>query len=71
MQESVIYQEILAEGREEGREAGLIEGEQKAKEAIALKLLRAGMTISQIVGVTELSLEKVQQLQIQMETEEP
>lgn len=40
MRESVIYQEILAEGFEEGRQ----EGRQEAMEEVAVNLLRSGMT---------------------------
>ncbi len=47
MRESVVYQEILAEG--------------KRKEAckIAMNLLQIGMTVEQVAQVTELSVEQV------------
>lgn len=51
MRESVIYQEILAEG------------EQIGLEKVALKLLRQGMSIEQVAKVTEMSIQKVQALQ--------
>lgn len=45
------------------------EGAQKAKEEIALNLLREGMTTEAIVRVTGLTLEQVQQLQVQLQNE--
>ncbi|MBD2459324.1 Rpn family recombination-promoting nuclease/putative transposase [Nostoc sp. FACHB-87] len=45
------------------------EGAQKAKEDIALNLLREGMTTETIVRVTGLTLEQVQQLQARMQQE--
>ncbi|MCF4966150.1 Rpn family recombination-promoting nuclease/putative transposase [Nostoc sp. CMAA1605] len=59
MRESVIYQEILQEGRAEGR----VEATRK----LALNLLQIGMDLEQIAQVTELSLEQVQTLQKQMQ----
>ena len=65
MRESAIYQEILAEGFEEGRQEGLQEGRQEglqeghqlAMEEVAVNLLRGGMTSEQVAGVTGLSIE--------------
>jgi predicted transposase/invertase (TIGR01784 family) len=54
MKESVIYQEILAEG--------LAEGKLKTARHIALNLLRLGMSMEQVAQATELSLEEVQVL---------
>lgn len=51
MRESVVYQEILAEG------------EQIGIEKIALNLLREGMSVEQVSRVTELSIERVKELQ--------
>ncbi|MCA2746759.1 MAG: flagellar assembly protein H, partial [Microcystis sp. M155S2] len=52
MRESVIYQDILEEGREEGEEKGLKKGLQAGKEEkarqIALKMLSAGFPIPEI-----------------------
>lgn len=50
MRESVIYQEIKTEGKEE-----------KARE-IALNLLRTGMAPEQVAQMTGLSLKQVQRL---------
>lgn len=58
MKESVIYQEILAEGLAEG----LTEGKLKTARHIALNLLRLGMSMEQVAQATELSLEEVQVL---------
>ena len=54
MEESVIYQEILAEG--------LAKGKLKTARHIALNLLRLGMSMEQVAQATELSLEEVQVL---------
>ncbi|MEA5602807.1 Rpn family recombination-promoting nuclease/putative transposase [Nostoc sp. UHCC 0252] len=55
MRESVIYQQIKTEGKEEG-------SQQKAHE-IAQNLLAEGMTVEAIARITGLSVEAVQQLQ--------
>jgi predicted transposase/invertase (TIGR01784 family) len=55
MRESVIYQEIRAEAKVEGRE-------EKARE-IALNLLNTGMAVEQVAFITGLSAEVVLQLQ--------
>jgi len=66
MRESVIYQEILQEGRLEGRLEGKLEGEQQGiiqgKQEIARNLLNSGMTVEQVVKLTGLPLELVQNL---------
>jgi predicted transposase/invertase (TIGR01784 family) len=51
MQESTVYQSILAEGKEE-----------KQRE-IALNLLREGLSIEIVARGTGLSIEEIQQLQ--------
>ncbi|MBD2364150.1 Rpn family recombination-promoting nuclease/putative transposase [Anabaena minutissima FACHB-250] len=55
MRESVIYQEILQEGKAEGK--------AETTRKLALNLLEIGMSLEQIAQVTELSLEQVQTLQ--------
>jgi predicted transposase YdaD len=55
MRESIIYQEILGEGRAEGK----VETTRK----LPLNLLIIGMSLEQITEITELSLEQVQTLQ--------
>jgi hypothetical protein len=62
MKESVIYQEILAEG--------LAEGEIKTARHIALNLLRLGMSMEQVAQATELSLEEVQVLSSEQSSSE-
>ena len=57
MRESVVYQEILREGR------------QEAKEQVALNMLRDGMSNEQVVKLTELSLEQLQSLRNVVEAE--
>jgi predicted transposase/invertase (TIGR01784 family) len=73
MRESVIYQDILEEGREEGEEKGRQEGEEKGlkkgKEEkarqIALKMLSAGFPIPEIARFTDLSPDAIEELQRQ------
>lgn len=55
MRESVIYQEILAEGE--------AKGEAKAEIRIALDMLRADVPLEQVAAFTRLPLEKVKRLQ--------
>jgi predicted transposase/invertase (TIGR01784 family) len=71
MRESVIYQDILEEGREEGREEGEEKGlkkglqagkEEKARQ-IALKMLSAGFSITEIARFTDLSPATIEELQ--------
>jgi predicted transposase/invertase (TIGR01784 family) len=57
MRESVIYQDILEEGREEGEE-------EKARQ-IAMKMLSAGFSIPEIARFTDLSPDAIEQLQRQ------
>ncbi|WP_013321403.1 Rpn family recombination-promoting nuclease/putative transposase [Gloeothece verrucosa] len=62
MQESVIYQEIVKEAREQGLQEGRQEGLQQAKQEIALNLLQSGMSVEQVVACSGLSEEFVQEL---------
>ena len=55
MRESVIYQSIKAEGREEGIEEGV--------RRVAVNLLKDGMSVELVVKATGLTVEQVQQLQ--------
>ncbi|MBW4598290.1 MAG: hypothetical protein KME29_01410 [Calothrix sp. FI2-JRJ7] len=55
MKESVIYQQIEAQGKEKGIALGI--------EQVALNMLRQGMNIDLIVSGTGLTVEKVQQLE--------
>ncbi len=58
MRESVIYQEILQEGELIGEQRGILEGKQQ----VAINLLRQGMTVEQVVNLTELPRDVVQKL---------
>ena len=58
----IARREGLAEGRAEGHEAGLAEGELNAKINIAKKLLKDNYTIDEIVKLTELSKDQVKNL---------
>ncbi len=55
MQESVIYQDLLAQGEAKGK--------AEALRQVAITLLNEGMTIDAIARVTGLSIDTVQQLQ--------
>jgi predicted transposase/invertase (TIGR01784 family) len=59
MKESTLYQAILREGREEGREEGI--------EIVARNLLKIGMSFEQVMTVTGLSIEKLQEIRIDQE----
>lgn len=59
MKESVVYQEILAEGELKGE----LQGKLKEARKIALNLLNIGMTVEQVSQVTELSVNDVESLQ--------
>ncbi len=63
MRESVIYQDILEEGREEGEEKGLQKGKEEKARQIALKMLSAGFSIPEIAQFTDLSPDAIEQLQ--------
>jgi predicted transposase/invertase (TIGR01784 family) len=70
MRESVMYQEILREGELIGEQRGRLEGEQRGeqrgiiqgKQEIARNLLKQEMTVEQVVNLTGLSEEFVQNL---------
>ena len=55
MKESVIYQELLLEGKAEGK------AEEKTQ--IALNMLHSGIDLDLIAKFTELTLEQIQKLQ--------
>ena len=69
MRESVIYQDILEEGEEKGRQEGEEKGLKKGKEEkarqIALKMLSAGFPIPEIARFTDLSPDAIEELQRQ------
>ena len=69
MRESVIYQDILEEGEEKGRQEGEEKGLKKGKEEkarqIALKMLSAGFPVPEIARFTDLSPDAIEELQRQ------
>ena len=65
MRESVIYQDILEEGEEKGRQEGLQAGKEEKARQIALKMLSAGVPISEIARFTDLSPDVIEELQRQ------
>ncbi|MEA5603026.1 hypothetical protein [Nostoc sp. UHCC 0252] len=56
MRESVIYQDILQEGKAEGKAEALLE--------VASNLFNTGMPLEQIARLTGLSIEQLQYLQV-------
>ncbi|MEA5517786.1 Rpn family recombination-promoting nuclease/putative transposase [Limnoraphis robusta] len=87
MEESVTYQELRREAREqglqegrtqglqqglqEGRIEGLQQGLQQGFQQVALNLLRSGMSLEQVANFTGLSVEQVTQLQLTSNQPEP
>ena len=63
MKESVIYQEILLEGKAEGIAEGEAKGLAKASNQIALNMLRSNISIDLVTQFTGLTLKQVQRLQ--------
>ena len=59
VRESVIYQDILAEGKQAGKQ----EGRQEGIREVAVNMLNSGMSLEQIAGLTSLSVEQVRQIQ--------
>ena len=63
MKESVIYQEILLEGEIKGKAEGLAKGKAEERNQIALKMLRASVSVDLIAGFTGLTLKQIEKLQ--------
>jgi predicted transposase/invertase (TIGR01784 family) len=61
MKESAFYQEILQEGKLEGRQEGKLEGRQEGKLEVAQQLLQLGMSVVQVAQVTGLSEQELRQ----------
>jgi predicted transposase/invertase (TIGR01784 family) len=63
MQESATYQVILKEGIEQGIEQGIETGKMNRQGEIALKMLKKGFAIDDIIELTNLTLEQIKKLQ--------
>jgi predicted transposase/invertase (TIGR01784 family) len=61
MQESTMYQEILRQGKEQGR--------AEALKQVAILLLKMGMSLEQIAETTQLTVAQIQELQQTQEQE--
>ncbi|GBF79560.1 Rpn family recombination-promoting nuclease/putative transposase [Aphanothece sacrum] len=70
MRESVIYQEIFHEGEIQGEKKGEKKGEQKAIRKIALNMLQNNMNLEDIVKLTGLTLEQIQQISLSLNNQE-
>ncbi|QIR37786.1 Rpn family recombination-promoting nuclease/putative transposase [Tolypothrix sp. PCC 7910] len=64
MRDSVIYQDIL----EEGKAKGIAEGKAEALLEVAINLINTDMALEQIAKVTGLSIDQLQQLQAELES---
>ncbi|HEY9836319.1 MAG TPA: hypothetical protein V6D27_05430 [Vampirovibrionales bacterium] len=66
MHESSMYQSILDEGLEkgiqQGIQQGLQQGIQQGLEQVALNLFRSGIPVEQIINVTGLTRERLEEL---------
>ena len=66
MRESSMYQSILDEGLEkgieQGIERGIQQGLQQGIEQVAINLFRSGMPVEQIINVTGLTRERLEEL---------
>ncbi len=63
MKESVIYQEILLEGKAEGEAKGLAKGKSETANQIALNMMRSNVSVELIAQFTGLTIKEVQKLQ--------
>ncbi len=67
MKESVIYQDILLEGKAQGQAIGMAEGKAEGKSEttrqLTLNMLRSGIAVDLITQITELTFKQVQKLQ--------
>ncbi|MCA6526446.1 MAG: Rpn family recombination-promoting nuclease/putative transposase [Pseudanabaena sp. M085S1SP2A07QC] len=63
MKESVIYQEILLEGKAEGIAEGEAKGKTQERNQIALNMLRSNIALDLVAQLTGLTLKQVQKLQ--------
>ena len=62
IRESVTYRELVT-----GREArGEAKGAERQSRKIAVNMLRAGMAVEQVAAMLELSVAKVQQIQVEI-----
>ncbi|PZU97332.1 MAG: flagellar assembly protein H [Pseudanabaena sp.] len=62
MRESVIYQDILAEGLAKGIAEGKAKGIAEEKNQIAMNMLRSNMNVDLIVQITGLSIKQIEKL---------
>ena len=64
-----LLSHLELEAKEQGRKEGRQEGQKEEKQAVALNFLRMGLSPDQVAQGTGLSLEKIQELQSQLESE--
>jgi predicted transposase/invertase (TIGR01784 family) len=65
--EDALYLVGEQRGLEKGLQKGKEEGFQKGKEEVALQMLRKGMALELISEITELPIERLEQLKQQLE----
>lgn len=61
--EQKVKQEGEQRGEKRGEQRGIAIGKQEGKQEVALNMLRAGMSVEQVVALTGLDLSLIQQLQ--------
>ena len=64
MKESVIYQDILLEGKAKGKAEGIAEGKTKERNQIAINMMGSNISIDLVAQFTGLTLKQVQKLQL-------
>jgi predicted transposase/invertase (TIGR01784 family) len=67
MQLSPLYLEQIQAAKQEGKQEDRQEGKQEDRQEIALRMLRENISIETISRITELSLDRLQQLRSNLE----
>ena len=57
-----VFQDALQEGLEKGREEGIEKGIEKGIESVALRLLKMGRPVAEIVQATDLTPAQIRKL---------
>ncbi len=61
MKEFMTFEMSLLKSRMEGEQRGLLQGRNQEKEFVALKMIRKGSSIDDILEITELHIEHIKQ----------
>jgi hypothetical protein len=68
MQLSPLYLENIQAAKQEGKLEGKLEGEQQKQQEIAVKMMQKNISLETIAELTELSIDQLQSLRLQLET---